>query len=410
MESGFARDGRSPPAVTIGLCLMAAMLEGADIISMGLAAPTVVRAYGFAPQQMAAILTSAVVGMMIGAVVGGRAGDKFGRKRMLLAAFLVVGACSLMTTQATTAEAFLLFRFLCGLGLGGALPNLIAIVAEATRTRSRATSVSLMLAGQPVGGSLLGLFVASQGSAIDWRVIFTIGGVLPLMIVPALALLLPESIAFLHAARLKPAGVRQGFGAALFREQRGEVTLLLWLSYGFTQVVVYLINNWLPTLMVAKGFGARDAALISSIENMGAVAGCILLAIVIDRGRIRSVMTITYAMMIASLVALALATGFTPVVVAGIFTGFFVVGGQLVLYTVAPAYYPVLVRATGVGSAVSVGRLGAIAGPLTAGELIALGMSPAAVLIAATPCLAVAGIAVIRLVYWHRPDPESAVP
>jgi AAHS family 3-hydroxyphenylpropionic acid transporter len=264
-----------------------------------------------------------------------------------------------------------------------------------------------MLAGQPVGGSLLGLFVAYQGSAIDWRVIFLIGGMLPLMLVPALALLLPESVAYLHATRGRSSHRRQGFITALFREQRGEITLLLWVSYGFTQVVVFLINNWLPTLMVAKGFGLRDAALISAIENMGAVAGCILLAILIDRGKIRIIMTTTYAMMVVSLAALACATGFSAVVVAGIFTGFFVVGGQLVLYAVAPTYYPILVRATGVGSAVSVGRLGAIAGPVAAGQLLALGMSPATVLIAATPCLAAAGAAATRLVYWHRPNPET---
>jgi AAHS family 3-hydroxyphenylpropionic acid transporter len=398
---------RSPAFLTVALCLVAAMLEGADIISMGLAAPTMVRAFGFAPQQMAAILTAAVVGMMVGAVLGGRAGDRFGRKRILLAAFLVVGLCSLATTQASTFGGFLLIRFLCGLGLGGALPNLIAIVAEASRLESRATSVSFMLAGQPVGGSLLGLFVAYQGSAIDWRSIFVIGGVLPLMIVPALALLLPESTAFLDAARRDPGGGRRSFASALFSDGRSEVTLLLWLSYGFTQVVVYLINNWLPTLMVAKGFGPRDAALISSLENMGAVAGCILLAIVIDRGKIRGVMTLTYGMMIVSLVALALASGFTAVVTSAILTGFFIVGGQLVLYTVAPAYYPILVRATGV---VSVGRLGAIGGPLAAGQLIALGLSPAAVLIAAAPCLAAAGVAVIRLTYWHRPSSATSAP
>ncbi|QKR99609.1 MFS transporter [Sphingomonas sp. CL5.1] len=402
-------DAPGGPAATILLCFVTAMLEGADIISMGLAAPTVVRIFGFAPQQMAAILTAAIVGMMGGAVIGGRAGDRLGRRRVLLFALAAVAIFSLATTQAASFEGFMLARFLCGLGLGGALPNLIAIVAEASRPRARATSVSFMLAGQPVGGSLLGLLVAAQGTALDWRLVFFIGGALPLMILPALFLLLPESVAFLDASRRVPGeAARLGFAQALFSGGRGAITLLLWLSYGFTQVVVYLINNWLPTLMVAKGFGARDAALISALENMGAVAGCILLAIVVDRGRIRSVIMVTYAMMIVSLLALAASTSFAAVVVAGVLTGFFVVGGQLMLYTVAPAYYATLIRATGVGSAVSVGRLGAIAGPLAAGQLLALGLTPAAVLAAAAPCLLIAGAAVGRLVYGYRPATESA--
>jgi len=403
-------DGAAGPGATILLCFVTAMLEGADIISMGLAAPTVVRIFGFAPQQMAAILTAAVVGMMGGAVIGGRAGDRLGRRRVLLFALVMVAVFSLATTQVATFTGFLLARFLCGLGLGGALPNLISIVAEASRPRTRATSVSFMLAGQPVGGSILGLFVATQGTALDWRAIFYIGGVLPMVILPALFLLLPESVAFLDASRHAAPGdaPRQGFGHALFGERRAPITLLLWLSYGFTQVVVYLINNWLPTLMVAKGFATRDAALISSLENMGAVAGCIILAIVVDRGRIRSVITVTYVMMIVSLLALAQATSFGAVLLAGVLTGFFVVGGQLMLYTVAPAYYSTLIRATGVGSAVSVGRLGAIAGPLVAGQLLALGLAPAAVLAAATPCLVIAGAAVGRLVYGYRPATEPA--
>jgi AAHS family 3-hydroxyphenylpropionic acid transporter len=412
MSPGQSSDVETPggPATIFLLCFFTAMLEGADIISMGLAAPSVIRNFGFAPQEIGLILTAAIVGMMIGAVIGGHAGDRFGRRRVLLFALAVVALLSLATTQVTSFHGFALARLLCGLGLGGALPNLIAIVSEASRPQMRATTVSFMLAGQPVGGSLLGLFVAWQGNALDWRMIFYIGGVLPLMILPALFLLLPESVAYLQATRRAASADapvrRQGFVAALFSEGRGAITLLLWVSYGFTQVVVYLINNWLPTLMVAKGFDTRDTGLISSFENMGAVAGCILLAIAVDRGRIRSVITVAYAMMIVSLLALAVAETFATVLVAGVLTGFFVVGGQLMLYTVAPVYYATLIRATGVGSAVSVGRLGAIAGPLAAGELLALGLTPTAVLAASTPCLLIAGAAVGLLVFGYRPPTE----
>lgn len=115
------------PALTIALCFATAMLEGADIISMGLAAPTIVRVFGFAPQQIATILTAAIIGMMAGAVIGGRAGDRFGRKRVLLISLAMVAIFSLATSQAVSFHGFLIARLLCGLGLGGALPNLIAI-------------------------------------------------------------------------------------------------------------------------------------------------------------------------------------------------------------------------------------------------------------------------------------------
>jgi AAHS family 3-hydroxyphenylpropionic acid transporter len=218
---------------------------------------------------------------------------------------------------------------------------------------------------------------------------------------------LPESRAFEQAAHRPDAGaigLQRSIGFALFGEGRAAVTLLLWISYGFTQVVVYLINNWLPTLMVAKGFAPREAALISAFENMGAVAGCVLLAMLADSGRLKAVLGLTYIVIALSLFGLATAQGFWPVVAAGIVIGFFAIGGQLVLYALAPAYYGTLIRATGVGAAVSFGRLGAICGPLAAGQLLAMGITPAGVLMIASPFAVAAGAAATLLVTLYRPS------
>lgn len=380
--------------MTVFLCFLAALLEGADIVSMGLAAPSVARQFGFQPEQVSYILTATIIGLMVGAAVGGRAGDRFGRKRVLLFAFLMLALFSLATSQAADLPQFIGARLLCGLGLGAAFPNLIALAAEASGPGRSATRVGLMFCGQPVGGASLGLFVASQAGALDWRTIFYAGGVLPLVLLPLLAFALPESKAF-REAQSGPAAIRPPVSAVLFGEGRAAVTGLLWLSYGFTQVVVYLINNWLPTLMVAKGFTPAQGGLISAFENFGAAAGCVALAMFADRGRLKTVLAASYVAIALSLAALGAAQGFWPVVAAGIVVGFFAIGGQLVLYTLAPAYYPTLGRATGVGAAVSFGRLGGIAGPLAAGKLLALGLAPAAVLLAATPCALLAGLAAI---------------
>jgi AAHS family 3-hydroxyphenylpropionic acid transporter len=397
--------------LTIFLCFLAAMLEGADIVSMGLAAPSVARQFAFHPGQVSYILTAAIVGLMLGAAVGGRLGDRVGRKKVLLAAFVVLAAFSILTARAAGLNQFVLIRFLCGLGLGAAFPNLIAIAAEASRAGKRATAVGLMFCGQPLGGTLLGLFVASQARALDWRVIFYIGGALPLLLLPVLAFALRESAAFERAkaavAAAKETVKHPSAAFALFAEGRTVVTLLLWVSYGFTQVVVYLINNWLPTLMVAKGFGPQQAAMISAFENMGAVAGCIVLAMLADRGHLKAVLGVTYLGIAVSLFGLGAAQGYWPVVAVGVVMGFFAIGGQLVLYTVAPTYYPTLIRATGVGSAISFGRLGGIAGPLAAGKLLAIGMAPAGVLLAATPCALLAGAAALGLAFRGKPIEPS---
>jgi AAHS family 3-hydroxyphenylpropionic acid transporter len=395
---------RQSGAITIFICFLAALVEGADIVSMGLAAPSVAKAFHFNPGQVSYILTATIVGLMVGAAVGGRLGDRIGRKTVMIGAFVVLGVFSLLTPQASDLIQFIAVRFLAGLGIGAAFPNLISIAAEAARPDRRATGVGLMFAGQPAGGSLLGLFVASQAGQLNWTTIFYIGGVAPLLLLPVLVFALPESETFQRAKGTIQAAKPPSAAFALFAQGRAPITLLMWLAYGFTQVVVYLMNNWLPTLMVAKGFTPQQAGMISAIENAGAVLGCIVLAMITDQGRLRGVLVTTYIAIAAGLWGLGAAHGFWPVAAVGIVVGFFAIGGQLVLYSLAPGYYPTLVRATGVGSAVSFGRLGGIAGPLAAGKLLALGLAPAAVLLAATPCAVLAGLAAVGLTFMRKPD------
>jgi AAHS family 3-hydroxyphenylpropionic acid transporter len=390
-------------ATTLFICFLAALVEGADIVSMGLAAPSVAKTFHFNSGQMSYILTATIVGLMAGAAIGGRLGDRVGRKRVMVWAFVMLGVFSLLTAHAGDLNQFIVVRFLAGLGIGAAFPNLISIAAEAARPDRRATGVGLMFAGQPSGGTLLGLFVASRAGQLDWTSIFYIGGLAPLLLLPVLIFALPESRAFQRAKDEIQATKPPSIALALFGEGRASITVLMWISYGFTQVVVYLMNNWLPTLMVAKGFSPQQAGMISAIENTGAVLGCVILAMITDRGRLRTVLIVTYLAIAAGLWGMGAAQGFGPVAAVGMVVGFFAIGGQLVLYTLAPGYYPTLVRATGVGSAVAFGRLGGIAGPLAAGKLLALGLAPAVVLLAATPCAALAGLAAVGLTFVRRP-------
>ncbi|WP_343699013.1 3-(3-hydroxy-phenyl)propionate transporter MhpT [Caulobacter sp.] len=396
--------GRRSGASTIIICFLAALVEGADIVSMGLAAPSVAKAFHFNPAQVSYILTATVLGLMVGAALGGRLGDRIGRKRVMIGAFVVLGLFSVLTAHAGDLPAFAVVRCLAGLGIGAAFPNLIAIAAEASRPDRRATGVGLMFAGQPMGGMSLGLFVASQARDLDWTHIFYIGGIAPLLLLPVLIFALPESETFQRARQTTEAPRPPSAALALFGEGRTLMTLLLWVAYGFTQVVVYLMNNWLPTLMVAKGFTPQQAGMISAIENAGAILGCVILAMITDRGRLRPVLVVTYIAIAAGLWGLGAAQGFATVAAVGVVVGFFAIGGQLVLYTLAPAYYPTLVRATGVGAAVSFGRLGGIAGPLVAGQLLALNLTPAAVLISAMPCAVLAGLAAVGLTFVRRPE------
>jgi AAHS family 3-hydroxyphenylpropionic acid transporter len=379
----------------IFICFLVALFEGLDIQSMGVAAPRLAAAFGLGPGQMGPVMSASTLGLMIGAALGGWSSDRIGRKAVLIFSMAALAAFSLATTVAPGYATLILIRVMAGLGLGGALPNLIALVSEIAPPRFRVTALALMYCGLPLGGAAAGAIAAWPFSA-GWSAVFYVGGTGPLLLIPILIKWLPK-----RGGRRSP---QPGSGAPdiSLLGSRTRVTLLLWVSYFFTLLVVYLLLNWLPSLMVAKGFSHTQAATSSIALNMGAVIGSLLLGGMTDRGFPKGTLALTYAGMTASLLVLAFGRGNTLFVGAFV-AGFFVIGGQLVLYAIAPTLYPKEVRGTGVGAAVAVGRIGSILGPLLAGLLLSLGFAPSAVPIAASPGLLIAFAAAMVLVSRQTP-------
>ncbi|MGB6488656.1 MAG: MFS transporter, partial [Steroidobacteraceae bacterium] len=306
----------------------------------------------------------------------------------------VLSVFSFATVAAPGYASLRIIRVLAGLGLGGAFPNLIAIVAESTPSSNRTTSLAWMYIGLPVGGAAAGL-VASWTAAGDWRPVFYAGALGPLLLIPLLLAGLPQST----PSNAPPVRARQPRPiAAEIRSVRAApgMTVRLWVSYFFTLLVVYLLLNWLPSLAMSAGYSHLQATLSSIILNAGAVLGSLALGALTDRIVPRNSLIVTYLGMAASLLVLALGHG--ACLFAGAFlAGFFVIGGQLILYAMAPALYPAGVRGTGVGAAVAAGRLGSISGPLLAGLWLSHGFPPDTVPLIAVPGLLVAFIAALTL-------------
>lgn len=393
--------GRSQ-ATVVALCFLAALLEGVDIQSMGLAAPKLGPEFGLGPAELGYAATASVFGLFLGAGIGGRLADRVGRKAVLIGSFVALGVFSIATAFVRDLPSLLVIRVLAGLGMGGAFPNLIAIAAEAAGPRSRALAVATMYCGMPFGGALAGLLVFFGGAGLDWRAVFYVGGLGPLVLVPLLLAALPESARFREAvAALRTVGGaaegRPSVGTVLFGQGRAVATATLWISFFFTLLVVYLLVNWIPSLMVAKGLTRPQGALVSATVNFGAVAGSLIFGRLMDRGHERAVVIVMYVGMAASLAALAVLSGMAMMLVAGAGAGFFAIGGQLVLYALAPRYYGVLIRGTGVGAAVAAGRGGSMSGPLMGGALLSAGYGPNAVLAGAIPGMALAAIAAVVL-------------
>lgn len=388
----------------LGLAFLAAIIEGFDLQSAGVAAPSLGPAFGLTPGQMGLFFSAATFGLIFGAMAGGHVADRFGRRAGLALALAVYGACSLATAAATSFEALILLRFLTGLGLGGALPNLVSIAAESAAPDRRGRAVSIMYAGVPLGGAVASL-VAMDGLHGGWQSIFLVGGILPLiLIVPLLTLLPPLRVA-------RRAGPDTDRWRRLMASGSRLPTALLWCGFFFGLLVVYLLLNWLPALLVSRGFGRDEAALVQIVFNLGGAAGSLIGGRLLDSERRVAAVGACFAFMAASLLLLgASPASLVPTLVAGALVGGGVLGAQAILYGIAPQCYAAEVRGTGVGLAVAVGRLGSVAGPLLAGGLVATGRSPSEVLLAIVPVAVVSGVASVLLVMHRQRAPAAADP
>ncbi|WP_275630272.1 3-(3-hydroxy-phenyl)propionate transporter MhpT [Pseudomonas sp. 273] len=375
---------------TLGLCFLVALLEGLDLQAAGIAGPGMARAFSLDKLQMGWVFSAGILGLLPGAFAGGWLADRVGRKRVLIGSVALFGVFSLATAHAWDLHSLLAARLLTGVGLGAALPNLIALSSEAAGARLRGSAVSLMYCGVPLGAALAaGIGIA--GYAGNWQLVFHVGGVVPLLILPLLALYLPESGGF-HAA------AESGSPASLRRDLLGQgATWLLWLSYFFTLMVVYILINWLPSLLVGQGFSPSQASWVMFALQIGAAIGTLTLGVLMERLPAWATAALVYLGILAALAGLGLAAELRSMLLAGFVAGFFATGGQGVLYALAPWFYPARVRATGVGAAVAVGRLGAMSGPLVAGQMLALGTGSAGVLLASAPGIVVAALALFRL-------------
>ncbi|WP_321816946.1 MULTISPECIES: 3-(3-hydroxy-phenyl)propionate transporter MhpT [unclassified Paraburkholderia] len=385
-------------AWVLGLCFTVAVLEGIDLQSTGVAAPRMAREFGLSVSQMGMAFSAGMVGLLPGAMIGGRLADRIGRKRVLLISMIAFGVFSLITAQVSTFAMLLVARLCTGLGLGGAMPNLIALSSEAVSPQRRNTAVSIMYCGMPLGGALAALIGVMSVGDTAWRHIFYTGGLAPLLVAPLILAWLPESRAYAERAERS---TRAADGpppalTVLFGEGRAAATLQIWLSFFCTLIVLYFLLNWLPSLIVSRGLSRTQAGITQIFFNVGSVVGVLAVGVLMDRTNPRRVVAAIYGAIVAALFMLAVAHDATWIAFAVLLAGMGVVGAQSMLYALAAASYATRMRGTGVGAAVAVGRIGSIVGPLAAGQLLAGGASAATVIGASVPVAAIAAVTAWR--------------
>ncbi|WP_312596777.1 MFS transporter [Brevundimonas sp.] len=359
-------------AFLIAVCLTVSLLEGFDLQAVSIVAPVLIAELGMAPSQTGWVFASGQVGLVVGAVIGGWIGDVYGRRGVLVAGVASFGAFCVLTVTATNFETLTLIRFATGVGIGLAMPNLVSMALDHAPERHRAKIVSIILAGLPIGGLIVALLGSAYLEAWGWKSLFYIGGLLPIAVAPFI-FMLPNAK---PAARPAEREDRPSWASVLFDQGRGLTTALLWSALFLNAAVLYMLVNWLPSLMVALGFDLRTSQLSSAMFSLGGCIGSFLMGFFVDRFGHQRVLPGLYVGAIAGILGIAFAGTTVVLLASAAVIGIFVVGAFYALTGVSPLYYPAAMRGLGAGASVGIGRVGSIVGPLIAGYVLQQGLGP----------------------------------
>jgi MFS transporter, AAHS family, benzoate transport protein len=421
-------------------CALIIIFDGYDLAVAGIALPSIMKEMGVDPTKAGFMVSSALFGMMFGAIFLGTIADKIGRRR---AVAICIGLFSVFTATAGMTSDPVMFsitRFLAGLGIGGVMPNVVAQMTEYSPKKIRATMVTLMFSGYAVGGMLAAVIGKGLIESYGWQSVFLAAG-LPVLLIPFIMKQFPESMPFLlrqgrHdelkavVARLEPgfhpvasdhfalppedkadsAPVRH-----LFHEGRGFSTVMFWVAFFMCLFMVYALSSWLTKLMASAGYSLGSALTFVLVLNFGAMIGAVGGGWLADRFHIKWVLFSMYVLAAVSITMLGVQMPTEALFLVVGLAGASTIGTQIVTYAYVGQFYPMAIRSTGIGFASGVGRSGAILAPIVIGALVgmALPLQQNFIAIAIPAVIAALAVAMInhsRSASAHRVDVSAEIP
>jgi AAHS family 4-hydroxybenzoate transporter-like MFS transporter len=376
------------------LSFLVIMVDGYDITVAAFAVPPLIKAWGIAsPGAFGPVLGASLFGMLFGAPLLGHVGDRYGRKTAILVCYVVFGVFTLAAAWSESLLQLGVLRFLAGIGIGGLLPNVVALNAEFAPRRLQASAVIISFAGITLGGSLPGPIAAYLMPHYGWQILFYFGGLVPLLLAGLIFATLPESIRFLAlkdrqaaaAAMVQrmdpgtvlPPGVRFVVQVGeklpfryLFSGRLAVMTPLLWLLFVVNLMAYFFLVSWMPTLLASTTIPTQ-AAFATMILQVGGFVGALAIALPLDRhGMLPVVALFVLAVPIVGAIGYFAHQSVFELMTVVALAGFCTLGTQFGLNAISAILYPTALRSTGSGAAFGVGRVGAILGPVIGGRLI----------------------------------------
>ena len=384
----------------IAWSVLLAMIDGYDIGAIAFAAPHLIAEWHVPPKALGLVLSASNIGVLFGSQIFGWIGDRYGRKTALILANLLFGAFTFIAAYATNLTELSWLRFVAGLGIGGVIPNLVAINAESAPRNLRATLAIIAAGLVPLGGAMAGFVGAALVPQYGWQILFEIGGVVPVVLALAAIVGLPESIKFMtlhesHRAKMVAllAAIRPDYQVPpqarfviedeqqspssnpiyLFSSGLAAITPLTWLMFACNLMGYFFLISWTPTLMGAAHVPPQMAALAGAALQVGGTVGALVLCWWLQRARFFAI-AILFAIAVPVVASIGYAglTSTTVLILATFFAGFIVLGIQSGINVVGALIYPTSLRANGSGWQLGIGRLGAIAGPFLGALFVGL--------------------------------------
>lgn len=375
-------------------CLLIIIFDGYDLVIYGVALPLLMQQWSLTAVQAGLLASAALFGMMFGAMIFGTLSDRLGRKKTIMICVTLFSGFTFLGAFATNPVEFAILRFIAGLGIGGVMPNVVALMTEYAPKKIRSTLVAIMFSGYAIGGMTSALLGAWLVKDMGWQIMFLIAGI-PLLMLPIIWKFLPESLAFLIKSgkeeqakqiinKLLPTrDIHQKTQLvfnenihheapvkALFQDGRAFSTFMFWIAFFMCLLMVYALGSWLPKLMLQAGYSLGASMLFLFALNIGGMVGAIGGGALADRFHLKPVITSMFVIGAAALILLGFNSPqivlYSLIALAGAAT----IGSQILLYTFVAQFYPTTVRSTGMGWASGIGRIGAIIGPVLTGALL----------------------------------------
>lgn len=407
--------------LVVGLCLVFNMIDGFDITAMAVVASAVSSDLVIAADQLGWIFSFALAGMMVGAMLLAPISDMVGRRTVIILSIALVGLSILLTANASSLLEFVILRFVSGMGAGAMLACQATLAAEYSPDKYRALSVAVVTSGYPMGAMLTSVIAGYILPDYGWRGMFWFGGALTVFMALLAWLLLPESLKYLFERRpakalervnrilrkLKREPIaampevqvdstgRGSFVGNMLKLLAGEhrkATLILWSAFFMCFCTLYFLMSWIPKLLDDAGYDPEVGRNAFLLFNLGGVLGIYLMGWLSTRFRLTNLIFLLSLLAAAGMVAFAWApAGLSLMMSLILIIGIVQQGGFTGLYAVAAKIYPTEIRSTGVGWAIGLGRLGAVAGPAIAGYLIVAGFDMASNFIVFAVPMAIGG-------------------